>query len=73
VILSWDVALSEQEAGDYSAGVVLLNRGERYYVMEVVRGKFPFDRLKDKIIDMKQRATVEGLSSSSRNHPSVMV
>jgi predicted phage terminase large subunit-like protein len=55
VILSWDVALSEQEAGDYSAGIVLLNRGERYYVMEVLRGKFPFDRLKEKIIDMKQR------------------
>jgi predicted phage terminase large subunit-like protein len=55
MILSWDIALSEQEAGDYSAGVVLLNRGERYYVMEVLRGKFPFDKLKDKIIEMKQR------------------
>jgi predicted phage terminase large subunit-like protein len=55
LILSWDIALSEQEAGDYSAGIALLNRGERYYVMEVLRGKFPFDKLKDKIIDMKQR------------------
>jgi predicted phage terminase large subunit-like protein len=55
MVLSWDIALSEQEAGDYSAGVVLLNRGERYYVVEVLRGKFPFDKLKDKIIDMKQR------------------
>src|SRR5205814_5285283 len=55
MILSWDIALSEQEAGDYSAGVVLLNRGESYYVMEVLRGKFPFDELKGKIIDMKQR------------------
>src|SRR5258708_24734274 len=55
MVLSWDIALSEQEAGDYSAGVVLLNRGETYYVLEVLRGKFPFDKLKDKIIDMKQR------------------
>src|SRR5216684_1105813 len=55
MVLSWDIALSEQEAGDYSVGVVLLNRGEKYYVMEVLRGKFPFDKLKDKIIDMKQR------------------
>jgi predicted phage terminase large subunit-like protein len=31
------------------------NRGDRYYVLEVLRGKFPFDKLKDKIIDMKQR------------------
>jgi hypothetical protein len=28
MVLSWDIALSEQEAGDYSVGVVLLNRGE---------------------------------------------
>jgi predicted phage terminase large subunit-like protein len=55
IVMSWDVALSEQETGHYSVGVVLLVRGERYYVLEVLRGKFPFDRLKDKIIDMKQR------------------
>jgi predicted phage terminase large subunit-like protein len=55
IVLSWDIALSEQEAGDYSACVVLLNRGDLYYVLEVVRGKFPFDKLKDKIIEVKQR------------------
>jgi predicted phage terminase large subunit-like protein len=33
---------------------VLLNRGELYFVLEVIRGKFPFDRLKDKII-VKER------------------
>jgi predicted phage terminase large subunit-like protein len=35
--------------------VALLNRGETYYVMEVVRGKFPFDKLLGKILDMKAR------------------
>ncbi len=55
IILSWDIALSEQEAGDYSACVVLLNRGDLYYVLEVIRGKFPFDKLKEKIIEVKQR------------------
>jgi phage terminase large subunit-like protein len=29
IVMSWDVALSEQETGDYSVGVVLLNRGDR--------------------------------------------
>ena len=53
--MSWDVALSEQETGDYSVCVVLGIRGDRYYVLEVLRGKFPFDQLKDRIIDMKQR------------------
>jgi predicted phage terminase large subunit-like protein len=55
IVMSWDIALSEQEAGDYSACVVLLNRGDSYYVHEVIRGKFPFDRLKEKIIEVKQR------------------
>jgi predicted phage terminase large subunit-like protein len=26
-----------------------------YFVLEVIRGKFPFDRLKEKIIEVKQR------------------
>jgi predicted phage terminase large subunit-like protein len=34
---------------------VLLNRGDLYYVLEVIRGKFPFDRLKEKIIEVKER------------------
>jgi predicted phage terminase large subunit-like protein len=55
IVLSWDIALSEQETGHYSACVVLLNRGDLYYVLEVIRGKFPFDKLKDKIIEVKER------------------
>ena len=55
IVMSWDIALSEQEAGDYSACVVLLNRGDSYFVHEVIRGKLPFDRLKEKIIEVKQR------------------
>lgn len=55
IVLSWDIALSEQEAADYSACVVLLNRGDTYYVLEVIRGKFPFDQLKQKIIEVKER------------------
>jgi predicted phage terminase large subunit-like protein len=55
VIISWDIALSEAETGDYSAGVVLLKRNEVYFVLEVVRGKFPFEVLKRKVMELKQR------------------
>src|SRR5713226_1386179 len=55
IVLSWDIALSEQEAADYSACVVLLNRGDLYFVLEVIRGKFPFNKLKEKIIQVKER------------------
>lgn len=55
IIMSWDIALSEAETGDYSAGVVLLNRKELFFVLEVVRGRFPFGTLKQKVIELKQR------------------
>jgi predicted phage terminase large subunit-like protein len=55
IIISWDIALSEMESADYAACVVLLIRNEVFYVLEVVRGRFPFETLKKKIIDLKNR------------------
>jgi predicted phage terminase large subunit-like protein len=55
IIMSWDIALSETEAGDYSACVVLLRRGEVFYILEVVRGRFTFEALKRKVMEVKQR------------------
>jgi phage terminase large subunit-like protein len=53
--MSWDIALSETESGDYSACVVLLRRREVFYVLEVVRGRFPFDTLIQKVMEVKRR------------------
>ena len=55
MVMSWDIALSEKESGDYSVGVVLLSRGEKHYIVDLVRGRFPFDRLKREIIALKGR------------------
>ena len=55
IIMSWDIALSETETGDYSACVVLLMRREVFYVLEVVRGRFPFGTLKRKVMEVKER------------------
>ena len=55
LIMSWDIALSETETGDYSACVVLLRRGEVFYVLEVMRGRFPFGTLKRKVMEVKER------------------
>jgi phage terminase large subunit-like protein len=41
IVMSWDIALSEMESGDYSACVILLIRNEVFYILEVVRGRFP--------------------------------
>ena len=53
--MSWDIALSEMESGDYAACVVLLIREEAFFVLEVVRGRFPFETLKAKVMELKQR------------------
>jgi hypothetical protein len=55
IIMSWDIALSEAETGDYSACVVLLRRKEIFYILEVIRGRFPFDTLKRKVMEVKRR------------------
>ena len=55
IIMSWDIALSETESGDYSACVVLLRRHEVFYVREVIRGRFLFDTLKQKVMEVRRR------------------
>jgi predicted phage terminase large subunit-like protein len=57
IITSWDIALSEAETGDFSACVVMLNRKEVFYILNVVRGKFLFEKLKEKVIELKKRYT----------------
>ena len=47
--------MSEIESGDYSACVVLLIRNEVVYILEVVRGRFPFETLKRKVMSLKWR------------------
>ena len=54
-IMSWDIALSEEEKGDYSACVVLLRRKEVFFVLEVIRGRLRFDDLRRKILEVKRR------------------
>jgi predicted phage terminase large subunit-like protein len=55
IIMSWDIALSEQERGDYSACVVLLRRKEVFFVLEVFHGRLRFDDLKRKVLDIKRK------------------
>jgi predicted phage terminase large subunit-like protein len=61
IVMSWDIALSEMETGDYAACVVLLIREEVFFVLEVVRGRFPFETLKAKVMELKQRYQVSTL------------
>ena len=55
MVISWDIALSEAQTGDSSAGVVLLCRGDTFYILDVCKGQFPFGQLIEKILDMVRR------------------
>jgi predicted phage terminase large subunit-like protein len=55
LVMSWDIALSEMATGDYSACVVMLVRKEVFYILEVIRGRFPFETLKRQVIAVKRR------------------
>src|SRR5258708_15868121 len=55
IVMSWDIALSETQTGDSSAGVVLLCRGDTFYVLEVAKGQYPFKRLSENISAMARR------------------
>jgi predicted phage terminase large subunit-like protein len=54
-VISWDIALSETQTGDSSAGVVLLCRGDTFYVLEVAKGQYPFKQLSENIRAMARR------------------
>jgi len=56
--MSWDIAFSEQEKGDYSACVVLLRRREVFFVLEVIRERLRFDDLRRKILEVKRRPDI---------------
>ena len=55
LIMSWDIAFSEEEKGDYSACVVLLRRKEVFFVLEVIRRRLRFDELRRKILEVKKQ------------------
>src|SRR5258708_18436426 len=54
-VISWDIALSETQAGDSSAGVILRCRGDTFYVLEVAKGQYPFKQLSENIRAMARR------------------
>jgi predicted phage terminase large subunit-like protein len=55
LVISWDIALSESQTGDSSAGIVLLCRGDTFFVLEVAKGQYPFKLLSENIREMARR------------------
>ena len=50
LIVSWDTATSSEQLADYSAGVVLLVRGETVYIFDVIRARLEYPELKRTVL-----------------------
>lgn len=48
--VSWDTAMSSRDLADYSAGVVLLRRGDAVYILDVIRKRLEYPDLKRAVI-----------------------
>jgi predicted phage terminase large subunit-like protein len=49
IIQSWDVANKQGEENDYSVCITLLVHENKYYVIDVLRGRFDFPTLRSKV------------------------
>jgi predicted phage terminase large subunit-like protein len=51
IIQSWDVANKQGEENDYSVCITLLVHENKYYVIDVLRGRFEFPTLRTKVFE----------------------
>lgn len=55
IVQSWDTAFSEKQTADYSVGITILIRGDRFHVLDLVRGRFGFPELVARVKATKAR------------------
>src|SRR5258706_16470863 len=55
IIQSWDVANKQGEENDYSVCTTWLIHENRYYLIDVLRGRFDFPTLRRKVAEQAKR------------------
>jgi len=55
VYQSWDTAIKTGNNADYSAGICFIECENKFYVADVVRGKFEYPELKRRIVDFAEK------------------
>ena len=55
IVISWDTANKITELSDHSAGTVWATKGDKIYLLDVVRGKWEFPDLERKVIEVAGR------------------
>jgi predicted phage terminase large subunit-like protein len=49
IVSSWDTAFESKSTADYSVGTIWGDTGKEYYLLDVVRGRWRFPQLKEKM------------------------
>lgn len=55
VIISWDTASKTGKENDYSVGTVWGRKGENYYLLDMIRGRYEFPELKRIVVSEYER------------------
>lgn len=55
IVQSWDTATKGGELNDYSVGITARVRGEKFYILDVIRKRMAYPELKKRIIEEKER------------------
>ena len=55
IVISVDTAMKADEIADYSVATVWLMKKEKYYLLDLIRGRFDYPALKKQVLQLKQR------------------
>ena len=55
IVISIDTAMKADEIADYSVATVWLMKKEKYYLLDLIRGRFDYPALKKQVLRLKQR------------------
>jgi predicted phage terminase large subunit-like protein len=55
IVISWDTASKSNELSDYSVGTVWARYGDRYFLLDVVRGKYGYPELRGRVISTAEK------------------
>lgn len=61
IIQSWDTAMTPGDSADYSACTTWLQRGNHYYLLDVLRDRLDYPSLKSRIVSHRERWSAKTL------------
>jgi predicted phage terminase large subunit-like protein len=55
IVISWDTAMKSTELADYSVGTVWHVQGNKFFLLDLIRGRYDYPELKRAVLNAKNR------------------